>query len=126
MSYPAVKLHHLYSLNLYEGLDIIFEDLEMLDYNVLKKTVETKLLGDIHLIPNILIINEESISFVGHKINDSTYFVSHTGGDVRTFSYTGKDILTAIQYLYQMYNNRTNKEEAYDDTWNPRAYRPDN
>ena len=126
MSYPAVKLHHLYSLNLYEGLDIIFEDLEMLDYNVLKKTVETKILGDIHLIPNILIINEQNITVVGHKINDSTYVVSHTGGDVRTFSYTGKDMLTAIQYLYQMYNNRTNKEETYDDTWNPRAYRPDN
>lgn len=126
MSYPAVKLHHLYSLNLYEGLDIIFEDLEMLDYNVLKKTVETKILGDIHLVPNTLIINEQNITVVGHKINDSTYFISHTGGDVRTFSYTGKDMLTAIQYLYQMYNNRTNKEETYDDTWNPRAYRPDN
>ena len=59
MSYPGVNLHRLYSLNLYEDLDIVFEDLRMLDYSVLQKirTNRLSITGDIHLIPNILKIN---------------------------------------------------------------------
>ena len=36
--YPAVNLNQLYSLHLYDGLEIIFEDLKMLDYEALKET----------------------------------------------------------------------------------------
>jgi len=39
--YPAVKLNQLYSLHLYDGLNIIFEDLKMLDFKVLKEVTET-------------------------------------------------------------------------------------
>jgi len=101
----------------------------MLDYSVLKKIVETKVLGDIHLIPNTLIINtnEQNITVVGYKINKSTYFVNHAGnGNVITFNYSDVDILTAIRYLYQIYNNLTNTEGTFDNSWNPRVYRPDN
>ena len=70
--YPAINLHHLYSLHLYDELDIIFEDMNMLDNKVLNKVAETKELGDIHLVPEILNINtiEKFVSIVGYTIQN--------------------------------------------------------
>jgi len=63
MVFPAVHLHHFHSLNLYDGLDIIFEDLNILDFEVLKRRT---IADNIDLVPNILRINtvEKSIFIV--------------------------------------------------------------
>lgn len=118
--YPFIKVHNLHSLNLYEGLDIIFEDITMLDFKVLKEVTETNKLVDIHLVPGILIINtiEEYISIVGYKLNESTYIVNCNGkGSLINISYkcSEKDIIKGIGYLYEIYKNR----------WNPKPYKPD-
>ncbi len=110
MVYPAIKLHKLYSLNLYEGLDIIFEDLAMINYTALEEVVKTKSLGNIQVVDKILSINTQNktITIVGNKINDSTYIVNKQGrGDITLLIYKFPDenILTAIEYLYHMYNS---------------------
>lgn len=125
--YPAIKLNQLYSLHLYDGLDIIFEDLKMLDSNVLK---EVNNLDIIQIVPNIIInMNKKLITIIGYKINDSTYMVNRDGrGDVVTFVYqcSNEDILTGIGYLYQIYKNLLIKsEDIFDNKWNPRQYKPD-
>ncbi len=108
MVFPAIKLHQLYSLNLYDGLDIIFEDLSMLNIECLKEVVETKKLGYISIVNNILSINtnEKTIQVIGNKINNSTYIVNREGkGDIILLKYKCSDenILTAMEYLYHMY-----------------------
>lgn len=129
MTFPGVKLHQFYSLNLYDGLDIIFEDLTMLEYDVLKNI--TKELRDIHLIPNILSINTDDkyITIIGHNINSSTYMVNCEGkGDIFTLQYqcSNEDILTGIEYLHQIYKNMVIKSEnKFDNKWNPKQYKPD-
>ena len=45
MVFPTVKLHHLYSLNLYEDLDIIFEDLSMINMDNIKWKQKNTLRG---------------------------------------------------------------------------------
>lgn len=125
--YPAVNLNQLYSLHLYDGLEIIFEDLNMLDSNVLK---EVNNLDIIQIVPNIIInMNKKLITIIGYKINDSTYMVNRDGrGDVVTFVYqcSNEDIITGIGYLYQMYKNLVIKnEDKFDNKWNPKPYKPD-
>ena len=110
MVFPAVRLHQLYSLNLYDGLDIIFEDLDMIDINKLKEIIDTKQLGYIQIVDKRLILNTntESITIVGHKINESTYIVKRDGpGDIFILSYkcSDKNILTGIEYLYHMHQS---------------------
>ena len=110
MVYPAIKLNQLYSLNLYDGLNIIFEDLAMLDIEVLEEVVKTKELGNIKIISNCLIINtaEKTMTIVGHKLNMSTYIIGNNKmGDIHIMKYkcSDKDILTAMEYLYHMYKN---------------------
>ena len=127
--YPAINLHHLYSLHLYDELDIIFEDMKMLDNKVLNKVAETKELGDIHLVPDILSINtiEKFISIVGYKINNNTYILNHNGVNVKVhYTCSEKDILTAIEYLYQMYRNIIIKnDDVIDYKWDPKPYKPE-
>ena len=108
MAYPAVKLHKLYSLNLYEGIDIIFEDLGMINFAALEEVVKTKPEGSIQLVENILTINtsNKSITIVGNMINASTYIVNKRGGgDITLLTYKcpNENIFTAIEYLYHMY-----------------------
>lgn len=110
MVWPAIKLHQLYSLNLYDGLDIILEDLDMLNIDLLKKIVITKELGYIEIIKNLLIIDTEdkTVKVIGNKVNKFTYLVNREGnGDVNIINYecSNSDILTAVEYLYHMYNN---------------------
>jgi tryptophan synthase alpha subunit len=110
MVYPAIKLHQLYSLNLYEGLDIIFEDLSMLNTEELERVIKTKELGHISIVNFILSVNtnDKTIKLIGNKINDSTYIINRNGGgDIILLSYKCEDnnILTAIEYLYHMYKN---------------------
>jgi hypothetical protein len=70
MVFPAVKLHQLYSLNLYDELDIIFEDLEMINMDRLKEVAKTKQLGYIQIVDTSLTINThtKSMTIVGNKI----------------------------------------------------------
>ena len=108
MVFPAVRLHQLYSLTLYDGLDIIFEDLDMINMDVLKEVVTTKILGNIHIVNKSLRINtlDNVITIIGHKINDSTYMVKRDGtGDIMLLTYkcSNTTVLTAIEYLYHMY-----------------------
>lgn len=110
MSYPAIKLHQLYSLNLYDGLDIIFEDLSMLDVESLKGFTTAKKIDNIDLVKNIVSINtnDKIIKIIGNKINDSTYMVNKNGeGDIIILRYKCEEtnILIAIEYLYHMYKN---------------------
>jgi hypothetical protein len=110
MVYPAIKLHKLYSLNLYEGLDVIFEDLDMLNITALEEIVKTKSLGNIQMVKNSLTINTTTkiITVVGNKINESTYIINRQSkGDVTIMPYKCSDevVLTAIEYLYHMYNS---------------------
>ena len=127
MAFPGVKLHQLYSLHLYDGLDVIFEDLKMVDYNALQN-VKNK--PHIQIVPNILSINtdEKCITIVGHTLNDSTFIVNREGrGDIITISYkcSNEDIIMGIEYLYQIYKNLIIKsEDKFDNKWNPKPYRP--
>ena len=82
MVLPAVRLHQLYSLNLYDGLDVIFEDLDMVDIDNLRDTVVNKKNFDrIEIARKLFIINtvDKSIMIVGHKINDKTYLINKDG-----------------------------------------------
>lgn len=106
MVFPAVKLHQLYSVNFYDGLDILFEDLDMINMDVLKEVVKTKELGIIQ-ITNSLRINTDtkSMTIIGHKMNDSMYIVKRDGtGDmfILTYKCSNTDIVTGIEYLYHM------------------------
>jgi hypothetical protein len=110
MVFPAVKLHQLYSLNLYDGLDIIFEDLAMINVPVLEKVAITKELGIIHIVNQMFEVNThtKSVRILGNKINDTTFMVNKQGnGQIYTFNYNCSytDILTGIEYLYHMYKN---------------------
>ncbi len=108
MVFPAVKLHQLYSLNLYDGLDVILEDLSMLDIEALEGVMKTKQVGNINIVDRILSINTttKTIQIVGNKINESTYIINRQGrGDIILLAYKCSDetILTAIEYMYHMY-----------------------
>ena len=110
MVFPAVRLHQLYSINFYDGLDIIFEDLDIVNMDRLKEVVTTKELGYIEIVNKRLSINTNtsSITITGHKINDSTYIVKRDGtGDIFIIDYkcSNENVLTAIEYLYHMYRS---------------------
>jgi hypothetical protein len=112
MVFPAIRMHQLYSLNLYDGLDIIFEDLNVLNMEALEKVVRTKQLGNISIVDKILNINTDSktITICGHQINSSTYIITqYRSSDITLIQYKCSDsnILTAIEYLYHMYKNLT-------------------
>ncbi len=110
MVFPAIKLHHLYSINIYEGLDIILEDLNMLDVNALKSFIYTKNYKEIDMIANNLFISIENktINFTGYKINDTTYMITRDKGGMETsisYECPDKNIITTAEYLYHMYHN---------------------
>jgi hypothetical protein len=125
MVFPAVHLHHFHSLNLYDGLDIIFEDLNILDFEVLKRRT---IADNIDLVPNILRINtvEKSIFIVGYKINATTYMVNQGGTSVTIpYSCSNDNIIVGIEYLYHMYKNKYVTIDSKVDVWNPKRYRPE-
>lgn len=110
MVFPAIKLHQLYSVNLYDGLDIIFENLDMLNINVLQEVLKTKTLGIVQVVENTFTINTttKTITVVGNKLNDSTYIINKLAkGDITIMPYKCSDevIFTALEYLYHMYKN---------------------
>jgi hypothetical protein len=110
MVFPAIKLHQLYSLSLYDELNIIFEDLDMINMDNLKKIVTTKQLGYIQIVDRSLTMNTNtnSMTIVGNKINDSTYIVKRDGsGDIFILTYkcTDETILTGLEYLYHMHKS---------------------
>lgn len=110
MSYPAIKLNQLYSLNIYNGLDVIFEDLEMVDIDNLSNVIKKKNFDRIEIAKKLFMINtiDKSIMLVGHKINDKTYIINKQGnGDIMIINYNceTKNIITGIEYLYHMYKS---------------------
>jgi hypothetical protein len=107
MVFPAVKLHHLYSLNLYDELDVIFEDLEMVDMNNLAEVINTKNYDKIDIVPGLFMINtvNKSMMIIGHKINNRTYMINKDrGGDITLLTYKcdTQNIVTGVEYLYHM------------------------
>ena len=78
MVFPAVKLHQLYSLNLYDGMDIIFENLEMVNINNLEEVIKTENYDMIKVVNRIFTINtsNKSVTIYGHKINNKTYIIN--------------------------------------------------
>jgi hypothetical protein len=110
MVWPSVRLHQLYSVNFYNDLDIMFEDLRLLDIDVLRSVATTKQMGHIQLVDKWLSVNtvDKTISIQGCKLNDSVYLINKEGNGVAvTVAYTcsNDDILTGIEYLYHMYKN---------------------
>lgn len=111
MYYPAIKLHQLYSLNVCEEIDVIFESLDMVNMNNLDKAIKTKDYDIINVVsPMRLSINtiNKTITIVGHKINDRTYIINKNGeGDIVVIKYScdNQNIITGIEYLYHMYKN---------------------
>ena len=110
MVFPTVKLHHLYSLNLYEDLDIIFEDLSMINMDNIKEA--SKKIDNIQIIDNKFSIDTVNciITLKGYKINKSTYIVNNdSSGDVMFIKYKcdNKTILTGVEYLYHMINTKS-------------------
>ena len=110
MVFPAVKLHQLYSLNFYDGLDIIFEDLDIVNMDNLKEIVKTKQLGRIEIVDKSLTMNTDtkSITIIGHKINETTFIVKRDGsGDIfiMTYKCSDENVLTAVEYMYHMYKS---------------------
>ena len=111
MVFPAVKLHQLYSLNFYDGMDIIFENLEMVNINNLEEVIKTDNYDIIKVVNRIFTINtsNKSVTIYGHKINSKTYIINVAGkGDLMLLHYSCKneDIITGIKYLYYMYKSR--------------------
>ena len=107
---PAVKLHQLYSINFFKDLDIIFEDLRLLDIDVLQHVATSKKLGNVQLVDKWLSINttEKTIFIQGCNLNNSFYLVNKEGNGVATtihYTCSDHDILTGIEYLYHMYKN---------------------
>ena len=108
MAFPAVKLHQLYSLNLYDGMDIIFENLGMVNINNLEEVIKTENYNTIKVVDRIFTINtsDKTITIYGHKINSKTYIINMAGrGDLMLLHYSCKneDIKTGIKHLYHMY-----------------------
>jgi len=120
MSFPAVNSHTYHSLNLYDGLEIVFD---------LHSIVIGKLDKIINLIPNMLIINtiEKYITMTGYKINDSTFMVNKNGDTINvSYMCSNDDIMKGVEYLYQIYKNIIIKyEDTQDNNWNPKPYRPE-
>jgi hypothetical protein len=107
MVWPAIRLHQLYSINFYDGLDVIFEDLSMINLDALKEVVSEKSSSNITIINRVLKVNtvDKTISIIGHMINNSTYIVKKDcTGDIMWIKYkcSDEDIFIAIEYLYHM------------------------
>ena len=99
--YPAVKPCNLYSLHLYDGLDIIF-DLQL---------------------HNIFTIDEKYIKIVGYKLSGSTYIVNENGYNINIEYTCLKEVITTgMEYLQQIYKN-TLKVQSSDSS--PVQYKPE-
>ncbi len=110
MYYPAINLHHLYSLNVCEGIDVIFESLEMVNMNNLAEAIKSNNFDNVVVVPKILSINtkERTMTIMGHKINDKTYIINKAGnGDIYFLNYNCEKqiVVTGIEYLYHMHKN---------------------
>jgi hypothetical protein len=110
--FPRINLHQLYSLNIYDGLDILFENLDMINLDELEKIIHTQSYDYIEIIPNVLSINTvlKTITLVGNKVNDTLYILSKKGeGDIYKieYNYPKEMIITAVDYLYHIYKNNT-------------------
>ena len=114
MTFPAVKLHHLYSLDFYQNMRILFEDLKIIDIISLENVIKEKTSGTstpigVTVSDNFIIdLNNKMIIIKGYKINDTTYMINRKGnGDTMLLRYTCSDkiIWQGIEYLYHMYQN---------------------
>jgi len=109
MAFPAIRLHQLYSIDFYEQIRILFENLKMVNATALEKIIKEKP-NNIVVVPNLFQIDlmHNVIILVGHKINDTTYMINHAGGgDTIRISYTcsNETIWKGIEYLYHMHTN---------------------
>lgn len=121
MVLPSVTLYELYSLQLYETLNIVF-DLTVLDIEQINETI-------IDMIPTIFSINtiEKKITIKGYPLNDSTFIVNSYGNTIYIpYTCSNEDIITGIQYVYQIYKNKVTKcENNVNTEWNPKPYCPE-
>ena len=110
MAFPAVRLHHLYSINFYDGLDIIFENLSMIDMVALGAAIKSRNFDRVDIVPHTLSIDtkDKTIIVHGNRVNSKTYMVNKSRlGDIHMISYdcSNNCIHTGLEYLYHMVNN---------------------
>lgn len=110
MAFPAVRLHHLYSINFYDGLDIMFENLSMIDMVALEAAIKSRNFEKVDIVPNTVSIDtkEKSIIVHGNRVNSKTYMVNKSRlGDIYMISYSCSNscIRTGLEYLYHIVNN---------------------
>ena len=82
----------------------------MVNMDRLKEVATTKQLGYIQIVDRSLTVNTDanSMTIVGHKINETTFIVKRDGtGDIfiMTYKCSNSNILTGIEYLYHMYKS---------------------
>ncbi len=114
MVFPEIRLHQLYSLNLCEDLDIIFEDLSMIDIKHIEDVIKSLTYDKLSIVPGILTINttNNTISLTGNKINSTTYMINKQGrGDILfiTYNIPTQNIITCLEHLYHIYKSLYNK-----------------
>jgi len=107
MVFPAIRLHQLYSLNLNDGLEIIFEDLSMIDMNALKSAIDNKMFDKLELVPRTLSFNmsDKTLTVFGHRIRKGKYMVNmERNGDIHMITYdvSNENIIRGLEYLYHM------------------------
>lgn len=110
MAFPAVRLHQLYSINFYDGLDIIFENLSMIDMVALETAIKSSNFDRVIIVPHILSIDTKNKSIIvhGNRVNSKTYIINKSGiGDIYMISYNCSNncVHTGLEFLYHMVNN---------------------
>jgi hypothetical protein len=108
--YPKIQQHIFYSLNLSPELNIIFENLDMININNLKKIIETKSYDVIELIPQKCIFDNinNKLTIFGNKINDKTYMINkNINYSIIEIQYEDlkKNIIAGLEYLYHIMVN---------------------
>jgi len=108
--FPAVKLNQLYSIQFYESLNIIFENINMIDMNLLEDAITNKT-DTIILIPYQAQIDtmSQQIIFSGHKLNDTTYFMTQSNKANSIFipyECSNSVIWQGIEYLYHLIKSK--------------------
>jgi hypothetical protein len=113
MEEPQIKLKQMYSLYLYNNLEIIFESLDMLNHDEIKQIKEISeedSINKIIVVKDIFTVNcrDKELRLIGNKINSTQYIINKDGrGDIFHIKYTCSNttILKGLEYLYHIYKN---------------------
>jgi hypothetical protein len=109
MSCPGVHLHQLYSVHLSDEIEVLFSNLQMVDKDALGEFLKTNK-KSVSIVPGKLSVNlvHKQITISGFALNEKRFMVCENPGStsyILTYKTENKNVLTAIEYLYHMYNN---------------------